>query len=101
MWNLSHNGEGKSMFAIHLFSKRVVGLAVFAGLTLLISQPGCKSSGTATTGPAGNASSLASKASDPLLNSGSATTDAARATANKSGAEAKGTTADSSTKSSN
>ncbi len=89
------------MFAIHLFSKRVVGLAVCAGLTLLISQPGCKSSGTATTGPAGNASSLASKASDPLLNSGSATTDAARATGNKSAAEAKGTTADSTTKSSN
>lgn len=88
------------MFTFHLFSKRIVVLAACAGLTLLISQPGCKSGGTATTGPAGNASSLASKGSDPLLNSGT-TADAARATANKSGSEAKGTTADSTSKNSN
>jgi hypothetical protein len=79
-----------------IFSHRLAGLALLSGLTVMISQSGCKSSGTATTGPAGNASSLASKSSDPLLNSGGANTDPARATANKSGSETQATTADSS-----
>jgi hypothetical protein len=84
------------MHCFEFFSHRLTGLMLLSGLTLVISQPGCKSSGTATTGPAGNASALASKSSDPLLNSGGAASDPARATANKAGCEAKGTTADSS-----
>ena len=71
------------MFLDNVFSSRLAGLALLSGLALVISQSGCKSSGTATTGPAGNASSLASKSTDPLLNSGGTNTDPARATANR------------------
>lgn len=71
-------------------------LAFVASLAMIAAMPGCKSGGTATTGPTGNGTTLASKSTDPLLNSGGAHADPARATANRAGYEAKGQTTESS-----